>query len=294
MVACGPYQRGRRPAKAAALPAGLVQLHASEYRNPGQLPVGAVLIVGSGASGCQIGDELVEAGRRVMVSVGRHHRVPRRYRGRDVFWWRRTLGELDQPADGTPPSMRPPGPLLTGVGGGYEVDLRRSARRGMTLLGRLTAIDGGHLSFADDLEANLRHGDLRSEEFMAKADAHAMRVGLELPERPIAGKRRDVPGCVSPSSLDLGGEGVKSVIWATGYGFDFGWIDLPVLDRDGAPVQRRGVTAVPGLYFLGLPWMSSAKSSFLFGVGEDAAYIASVMDDRHSDSPSHACGRGSG
>jgi putative flavoprotein involved in K+ transport len=278
VVATGPYQVPWRPALAAGVPAGVLQLHASAYRNPGQLPAGAVLIVGSGASGCQIGDELLEAGRRVLLCVGRHRRVPRRYRGRDVFWWRRTLGELDQPAESTPRSLRAPGPLLTGVHGGYDVDLRRAARRGMTLLGRLEAIDGTRLAFADDLVENLRQGDLHEAAFRARADAHAARAGLELPEPPTVPQPQAWPPGISPRTLDLRAEGVGSILWATGYRFDFGWIDLPVLDHDGAPVQRRGVTAVPGLYFLGLPWMSSAKSSFLFGVGEDAAHLAAVME----------------
>ncbi len=156
VIATGPYQRPRLPTCHRALPAGVVQVHAADYRNPTALPDGAVLVVGSGASGCQIADELLESGRRVYLSIGQHRRVPRRY--------------------------------------------RNAAR-------------------------------------------------------------------------------ITSVIWATGYEFDFGWVQLPVFDSRGAPAQYRGATALPGLYFLGLPWMHKPKSSFLYGAGEDAAYIASRIAD---------------
>jgi putative flavoprotein involved in K+ transport len=278
VVATGPYQHHRRAMWQQDMPAGLAQLHANEYRNPHSLPEGAVLVIGSGASGCQIADELLEAGRRVFLSVGRHARVPRRYRGRDVFWWRLALGDLDRTAEHTPLHARSPGPLLTGVHGGYEVDLRGSARRGMTLLGRLVGAADGKLTFSDDLERNLRQGDQYRRDFLARADAYAERAGLDLPTPPsLDDDARSTP-MAAPSHIDLAAQGVAAIIWATGYGFDFGWIELPVFDRDGAPVQRRGACAVPGLYFLGLPWLHTPKSSFLCGVGEDAARIAALID----------------
>jgi putative flavoprotein involved in K+ transport len=278
VVATGPYQHHRRAIGQEDMPAGLAQLHANGYRNPHSLPEGAVLVIGSGASGCQIADELLEAGRRVFLSVGRHVRVPRRYRGRDVFWWRLALGDLDRTAEQTALDARSPGPLLTGVHGGYEVDLRGSARRGMTLLGRLVGVADGKLAFSDDLERNLRQGDRYRRDFLARVDAYAERAGLGLPlATTLDDDARSTP-MTAPSQIDLAAQGVAAIIWATGYGFDFGWIELPVFDRDGAPVQRRGACAVPGLYFLGLPWLHSAKSSFLCGVGEDAARIAAMID----------------
>lgn len=281
VVATGPYQDHHRPALAHRMPGGLVQLSAGEYRNPASLPPGAVLVVGSGASGCQIADELLEAGRRVFLSVGRHRRVPRRYRGRDVFWWRRALGDLDRTTEQTPSVLRSTGPLLTGMHGGYEVDLRCSAARGMTLCGRLVGVDGGMLAFADDLEENLRQGDRSRADFVAAADAFALAAGLDVSPAPEASDAKAAP-VASPRQLDVAAAGITSVVWTTGYSFALEWIELPVLDANGAPQHRRGVTAVPGLYFIGLPWLTCAKSSFLFGVGDDAAWIASCIVGRAS------------
>jgi cation diffusion facilitator CzcD-associated flavoprotein CzcO len=162
VLATGPYQRARIPAFAANLPASIKQVHAGDYRNPGQLPAGAVLVVGSGASGCQIADELIDAGRRVYPAVGRHRRAPRRYRGRDLFWWRREIGELDGLADS---GVKMEVPLMTGVRGGYDVDIRSCARRGATILGHIRAASDGRLEVAPDLEASLADGDRKFREF---------------------------------------------------------------------------------------------------------------------------------
>jgi len=254
----------------------VLQVHAGDYRNPASLPDGAVVVVGSGASGCQIADELVEAGRRVYLCVGRHQRVPRRYRGRDAFWWRRELGMLDETADEVPPERRLPPPLVTGVHGGYDVDLRQSAARGLSLLGRLQRIDGGRMYFADGLDAHLRAGDRSLDEFLARVDQHIERTGLDASSAPERDDRSPLP-IDSPAQLDVRGERIGSVVWATGYQLDFVWVELPVLDATGAPIHTRGVTAMQGLYFLGLPWLYKRKSTFLAGVGEDAGFIADAI-----------------
>jgi len=281
VVATGPYQRPRLPHLSRELPAEVVQLHARDYRSPKALPEGAVVVIGSGASGCQIADELLEAGRRTFLSVGRHRRVPRRYRGHDVFWWRRELGELDRTVDDMPPGLRPPPPLVTGVNGGYEVDLRQSAARGLHLCGHLSGVAAVTLAWADDLQQSLSIGNRRYRAFVSEVDAHVARTGLDVPQGPDAddllGDRTRIAPPASASALDLRAERVGAVIWATGYTLDFGWIEIPVFDVDGMPQQRRGATSEPGLYFLGLHWMHKAKSSFLCGVGEDAAYIAACI-----------------
>lgn len=278
VVATGPYQRGRVPPLQRGLPPEVVQVHAGDYRNPHRLPEGAVLVIGSGASGCQIADELTEAGRQTYLSVGRHQRVPRRYRGRDAFWWRRELGLLDQTAAEVPPERRLPPPLVTGVHGGYDVDLRQSAARGLSLLGHLQDISDGRLRFADDLETNLRAGDQSLEEFVAKFDAHVARTGLEVEAAPDRHRACAPAATHSRTQLDTRADRIGSVIWATGYNVDFGWIELPeVFDADGTPIHRRGVTDTAGLYFLGLPWLHKRKSTFLAGVGEDAAHIAAAI-----------------
>lgn len=273
VIATGPYQVPRLPAWHRDLPATIVQVHASEYRHPGALPAGAVLVVGSGASGCQIAHELLAAGRRVYLAIGRHRRVPRRYRGHDVFWWRREIGELDQTVEMRRAPL--PAPLVTGVRGGYDIDLRRFAAEGMTLLGHLQGANDGQLRFAPDVQQSLQAGDATLREFTATVDAFVQRSGLQV---PAAETRAEYGAPIdSPEQLDLRAAGITSVVWATGYRFDFGWVELPLFDAHGVPLHRRGVSAVPGLYFLGLPWLHKAKSSFLYGVGEDAAFIAACI-----------------
>ena len=281
VVATGPYQRPRLPRWSRELPAEIVQLHARDYRCPQVLPEGAVVVIGSGASGCQIADELLEAGRRAFLSVGRHRRVPRRYRGHDVFWWRRELGELDRTVDDTPPGLRPPPPLVTGANGGYEVDLRRSATRGLQLCGHLSGIADGMLAWADDLQESLSAGDGHYRAFVSEVDAYVAQTGLDAPQEldvdDLLGNRTRTASPASASRLNLRAEHVGAVIWASGYTLDFSWIEIPVFDAAGMPQQRRGAAQIPGLYFLGLHWLHKAKSSFLCGVGEDAEHIAGCI-----------------
>ena len=275
VIATGPYQRPRIPDHASGLPVDIVQVHAGEYRNPDLLPSGAVLVVGSGASGCQIAEELADAGRKVHFAVGHHRRVPRRYRGRDVFWWRRALGHLDQTVDAAATVPRMPPPLVTGVRGGHDIDIRRYPAKGMTLLGHVLYIRDGRIALAADLEHNLRLGDQAFEQFTLAVDRHVTSEGIEAP-------REDGDAAPGPAStaletmseLDVRAAGIGSVIWATGYAQDFSWVELPIFDEHGLPVQRRGATPAPGIHVLGLPWLYKAKSSFLYGVGEDAEYVA--------------------
>jgi putative flavoprotein involved in K+ transport len=273
VVATGPYQRPIIPALLRD-DADVFEVHASRYTNPDQLPSGAVLVVGSGASGAQIAEELFRAGRRVYLSVGRHTRLPRRYRGRDLIWWLSAMG-IDQ----TPVEARGPSrllPVITGAYGGHTIDFRRFAADGVTLLGRLEAAHEGVIDFAPDLVESLANGDAIYSTFLDMVDAHIKQHGLNMPEDPAARAVLSDPLCVTEPlrRLDLRAAGVSAVIWATGYGVDFGWIGVPVLDARGEPVHRGGVTDVPGLYFLGLQWLSKMSSSFLSGVGDDAAVLA--------------------
>jgi putative flavoprotein involved in K+ transport len=282
VVATGPYQRPIIP----ALPGGtgLYEVHASRYREPGQLPRGAVLIIGSGASGAQIAEELFRAGRQVYLSVGRHRRMPRRYRGRDLIWWLTNLG-LDQ----TPVERRGPDrslPLITGAYGGHTIDFRQFAAQGMTLLGRVKTALEGTLEFAPDLADSLEFGDAAYRAFLDVADAHVTRHGLDMPEEPGARLAHPDPPCLAQPirRLDLQACGIAAVVWATGYRCDFSWIDLPVLDAGGEPIHRAGITDIPGLYFLGLQWLSKMNSSFLAGVGDDAARLADHIAARRQAS----------
>ncbi len=275
VVATGPYQEPIVPAVRQVFPPGVVHVHSSGYRNPAQLPAGAVLVVGSGASGCQIVEDLLAAGRTVYFSMGRHRRYPRRYRGHDMFWWMEHIGALDQTLDERPDARERPNPLVTGVGGGHDIDLRDYAAAGVTLLGHLRDVAGSRLRLADDVTALLAAGDESIGVFTRAVDAYIARSGLAvLAEAPAA-----VPAAraVTPApicELDLADSGIMSVVWATGFRRDFRWIDAPVLDDRGEPIHRRGVTGCVGLYFLGLPWLHKLKSSVLCGVGDDAAHLA--------------------
>jgi putative flavoprotein involved in K+ transport len=273
VVATGPYQRPVIPALLRDSP-DLFQVHASRYQNPNQLPSGAVLVIGSGASGAQIAEELLRAGRRVFLSVGRHTRLPRRYRGRDLIWWFNALGLFQM----TPEQRRPIRvyPAITGAYGGHTIDFRRFAADGVTLLGHLEAMHEGVIDLAAGLADSLADGDAIYTTFLDMADAHVERHGLNMPEDAAARLMLPDPPCVVEPirRLDISAAGIGAVISATGYGVDFGWIDIPVLDRRGQPIHRAGITDIPGLYFLGLQWQSKMSSSFLSGVGDDAADLA--------------------
>ena len=279
VVATGPYQRALMPDLLAG--DDVFQVHASRYRAPEQLPAGAVLVVGAGASGAQIAEELVRAGRRVYLSVGQHRRMPRRYRGHDLIWWLATMG-LDQiPVEKRGPPA--PLPLITGAYGGHTIDFRDFAAQGITLLGRTEGAREGMIAFADDLAASLAEADAAYAGFLDIVDAWVARERLDVAADPAARARSSTPHQAEPiRHLDLRASGVGAVIWSTGYGFDFGWIDLPVFDPTGAPRHSHGVTEVPGLYFIGLQWLSRMSSSFMSGVGADAArladHIAARMD----------------
>ena len=280
VVATGPYQRPVAPRLPGDGAAGLFQVHASAYREPAQLPPRAVLVVGSGASGAQIAEELALAGRRVYLSVGRHRRMPRRYRGRDLIWWLIEMG-----LDRTPVERRGPDatlPLITGAYGGYTIDFRAFPARGITLLGRVRAVREGAVSLAPDLRESLAFGDAAHAAFLDLVDAHVARSGLDVPADAAARSVLPDPPCVREPipELDLRAAGVGAVVWATGYAYDLGWIGLPVLDARGTPVHAHGAAVIPGLYFLGLPWLSRMSSSFLSGVGDDAARLADLIDLR--------------
>jgi putative flavoprotein involved in K+ transport len=273
VAATGPFQR---PVIPPLVPddAGLVTLHSSSYRNPQQLPPGAVLVVGAGASGVQIADELRQSGRPVYLSVGPHDRPPRRYRGRDYCWWLGVLGKWDI----APPSAgaRHVPIAVSGAHGGATVDFRALAASGITLVGRAVSFNGGTMSFAPDLGDNIARGDAYYLSLLDECDAYAVRNGLDLPAEPGARLLAPDPQCmVHPLlELDLARAGVTSILWATGYAADFSWLQVDAFDSRGKPRHQRGVSSEPGVYFLGLPWLSRRGSSFIWGVWHDARYLA--------------------
>lgn len=281
VAATGPFQRPVIPPLVPRTD-DIVQMHSHSYRNPGQLPDGAVLVVGAGSSGTQIADELLRSGRCVYLSIGPHDRPPRRYRGKDFVWWLGALGiwDLKVPA----PNTEHVTIAVSGAYGGGTVDFRHLAARGMTLLGMTRNFADGVMNFASDIAENIRLGDANYLSLLDQADDYIARNGLDFPEEPEARRLDPTPECVTDPilRLDLKEAGITSIIWATGYGLDFSWIKLDTFDERGRPLHERGVSRVPGLYFLGLPWLSRRGSSFIWGVWHDAAYLAERIAEQQT------------
>jgi putative flavoprotein involved in K+ transport len=254
--------------------AGIHQIHSSSYRNPQQLPDGAVLVVGAGSSGVQIAGELQQSGRTVYLAVGPHDRPPRSYRGRDFCWWLGVLGKWDMSAP--PRGAEHVTIAVSGAHGGHTVDFRALASSGITLLGLAGAFDNGIMQFAPDLRVNIENGDANYLSMLDEADAYVARNGLDLPEEPQARILGPDPQCMTDPilQLDLAAAGVTSIIWAIGFAFDYSWLQVDAFDENGRPKHRHGVSAEPGIYFLGLPWLSRRGSSFIWGVWHDAKYLA--------------------
>lgn len=273
VAATGPFQRPVIP-PIAPKDAPSTQIHSAEYRNPQQLPEGAVLVVGAGSSGVQIADELQGAGRKVYLSVGAHDRPPRAYRNRDFCWWLGVLGEWDQAA--MKPGREHVTIAVSGAHGGRTVDFRGLAHAGMTLVGLTQSFNGSTVSFQPNLAENLARGDENYRALLDAADAYIERNGLDLPEEPEARHTFPEPECVSNPilELDLLKAGVTSIIWATGFATDYSWLKVNAFDDNGKPQHQRGVSSEPGVYFLGLPWQSRRGSSFIWGVWHDAKYVA--------------------
>jgi len=279
VVATGPFQRPIIPAVIPAT-AGVVQMHSSAYRNPAALSPGAVLVIGAGSSGSQIADELARSGRQVYLSVGPHNRPPRRYRGRDFVWWLGALGEWD--AKVVSPGTEHVTIAVSGARGGHTVDFRELASRGVTLLGNAGTYQDGTLQVAPNLAKNIANGDANYLSVLKDADAYVREKGLDLPEEPEAHMIAADPPCMTHPvlELNLAAAGITSVIWATGYAMDFGWLEIDVFDAKGRPAHERGVSMVPGLYFVGLSWLSRRASPFIWGVWHDAEYLAGQIAGR--------------
>jgi len=272
IAATGAFQR---PIVPDTVPqnSGMTQMHSSAYRNPAQLPQGAVLVVGAGSSGAQISAELLESGRKVYLSVGPHGRPPRSYRGRDFVWWLGVLNKWD--TEYTPGSAHVT-IAVSGAHGGQTVDFRKLAAKGMVLLGKTSGFDHGSMRFAPDLAANIAKGDADYLSVLGEADAFVARTGLNLPPEPEAHIIGPDPECLTNPilSLDLKAAGITTIIWATGFERDYTWLNVNAFDGNGRPKHQRGVSTEPGIYFLGLPYQSRRGSSFIWGVWHDAKHVA--------------------
>lgn len=291
VCATGPFQQPNIPPIVPA-EADLLQIHSTGYRNPAELPDGSVMVIGAGSSGAQIADELSRAGKHVYLSVGPHDRPPRSYRGKDFVWWLGVLGKWDI---ATPdPDTAHVTIAVSGARGGETIDFRNFADQGITLLGMTESYNNGVMHFRKDLVENIANGDANYLLMLDEADRFIERNGLDFPEEPQARVFGAEATCISNPvlELDMTKADVKTIIWATGFSHDYGWLDVDVLDKYGSPQHQRGVTKEPGIYFLGLPWLSRRGSSFIWGVWHDAKYLAdqiaiqrSYMDYHNSSGP---------
>ena len=251
-----------------------LQIHSKNYYNPGQLPKGAVLIVGAGSSGSQIAEELSRAGRKVFLSVGPHDRPPRRYRGKDNVWWFGVLGVWQEK---TPdPKTQHVTIAVSGLNGGHTINFRKYVKKGITLLGLTKKFENGILYFANDLKKNIEEGDKNYLSILDRADEYIKKNNLEFPEEPEARIIEKNPECVNKPilKLDLEKYNIKSIIWATGYTQNFSWLKVDTFDDTGKPLHVNGVSKVSGVYFIGLPWLSMRGSSFIWGIWQDSKYLA--------------------
>jgi putative flavoprotein involved in K+ transport len=283
VVASGGYHAPIVPPMAQRLPPHVLQLHSEAYRNAGALPPGAVLVVGSGQSGAQIAEDLHLAGRHVVLAAGHAPRCARFYRGRDVVDWLADMGYYDMPVEQHPlrEGVRDnTNHYVTGRDGGRDIDLRRFATEGMQLYGPLLDIGDGVLRFAPALREVLDHADNVYNGINASIDKHIAARGIDAPPASVY-----APAWVPPrerTELEIAASGIGSVIWCIGFSPDFGWLDAPVFNGRGQPVHRRGLTQVPGLYFLGLPWLHTWGSGRFSGVSRDAAHLAEAVGQHAS------------
>jgi len=281
VAATGPFQKPAIPPIIPAEAAPL-QIHSTGYHNPEQLPQGAVLVIGAGSSGVQIADELRRSGRVVFLSVGPHDRPPRSYRGRDFCWWLGVLGLWDVE---TPPAGAEHVTIaVSGARGGHTVDFRELEAIGVRLLGMTASYVEGVLRFRSDLAANIAAGDDTYLRLLDAADTWADRNGADLPLEPQARIIGPLPAAATDPllELDLAAAGVTSIVWATGFTLDYGWLQVDAFDDAGRPAHRRGIASEPGVHFLGLPWLSRRGSSFIWGVWHDARHIAGHIATQRS------------
>lgn len=278
VMATGLYQIPKIPTFAASLSPRITQLHSGQYRNPASLPPGAVLVVGSAQSGCQIAEELYLSGRKVYLATSSAGRAPRRYRGKDIYEWMHLSGFLDRTPDKLPnPRAKfAANPHVTGRGGGHTLNLHQFVRDGVTLTGHIQGGEGNNLYFTEDMHTNLARADQVEADLVKMVDDTILRTMLDIPPETLP-KLQDGFAAAEINRLDMRAAGISTILWAIGYSFDFSLVRVPVVDGDGYPIQNRGVTGFPGLYFIGMPWLYKMKSGHLLGVGEDARYLADYM-----------------
>ena len=278
VIATGSFQKPKIPAYSANIPSNVLQLHSGQYRNPNQLPAGAVLVVGSAQSGMQITEELYQSGRKVYLCTGTAPRVPRHYRGREIFHWLRDTKFLDQTPDKLPSLKARLGgnPHLSGKDGGHSLNFHQFMREGVTLLGHIAGAQDGRVMLKPDLKENLARVDKAEKDLLAMIDRYVEANGIAAPQESLP-ELQDGYSAKIITELDLKSANINTIIWAIGYTADYSLVKVSVTDEDGFPVTQRGVTKYPGLYFIGINWLSTRKSVTLMGVREDVEHVIAEM-----------------
>lgn len=286
IVASGFMHQPIIPALSAALPGDILQLHVATYRNPGSLPPGGVIIVGSGQSGGQIAEDVIQTGREVYLCSSKVGRLPRRYRGREMMDWWKDSGfwdvatkDLEDPAmvDATLP-------LISGVGRlGHSLSLQYLARQGVKVVGRLADVKDGTLYFDDSARENVHFGDVFAARATQGIDAYIEQAGLDAPPNQPHPADEPDPGAACVTDIDhlnLANAGVGTLIWATGFGANFDWLKVGVTDNRGQPIHDEGRAPVAGIYFIGAPWLTRRKSATILGIEDDAHAIVAHLQAR--------------
>jgi putative flavoprotein involved in K+ transport len=285
VLATGGYHQPIVPPWAGAIDPSVVQVHSADYRRPDQLPAGAVLVVGSGQSGAQIAEDLHLAGRRVHLALGDAPRVARTYRGRDCMTWLSDMGLYDTAVAQYPGGLaarEKTNHYVTGRDGGRDIDLRAFALDGMRLYGLLDGLSapgGSHLTFRPTMTAALDAADATYNSICRDIDRWIEAEGIDAP--PASAYEPVWTPDADPLELDLAEAGITSVVWAIGYRPDYRWVGVGVFDGHGRPTHTRGVSAVPGLYFLGLPWLHTWGSGRFLGIARDAEHVAGCITGAH-------------
>lgn len=280
VLASGAFNRPLVPNVAAGVPASVRQLTPQNYRNPGQLPAGGVLVVGAAATGLQLADEIHRSGRPVTLSVGEHVRMPRVYRGRDIQWWMLASGLLDEcigAVDDPVRARRVSSPQLVGTEDRTTLDLNVLSRSGVRLAGRLAGIRNGKAQFSGGLRNVCALADLKMNRLLDTLDDWAESTGVHDAVDRVERYEPTRIDATTPLSVDFAGGEIRSIVWATGFRPDYSWLQVPVLDRKGQLVHDKGIVAAPGLYVLGLPFMRRRKSSFIHGAEDDARALTAHL-----------------
>lgn len=283
VLACGSYHQPHILAAAKNMPEKITHIHSRDYKNAASLPEGDVMVVGTGQSGAQIAEDLHLQGKKVHLCVGNAPRVNRRYRGKDVVQWLEDMSYYDMTIDQHPDGENAPhstNHYVTGRDGGRDLNLRIFAEQGMQLYGQLGKVENGVATFADDLKKHLDAADLSAKRITEKIEEYIKFCKIDAPADDNIHSDY-LPD--TPETLDMNNSDISAVIWATGFRMNFNWVKLPAFDERGLPVEKRGVSPVDGLYFLGLNWMNTWGSGRFFHVGRDANYLKDQILERKMD-----------